>query len=136
MPLVNRVAVIDTESWSVVKNIDTGFRPGRLVLDGALLWVAHENERAADAALTVIDTRSLKAATTIATGRAPHQLVFSPDGNRAFVTNGADGTVSIIDTATQKKLTDVRHRSFSCRHRRIVARARPPMSSTATARSR
>lgn len=107
MPLVNRVAVIDTESWSVVKNIDTGFRPGRVLLDGAMLWVAHENERATDAALTVIDTRSLKAVATIATGRAPHQLAFSPDGNRAFVTNGADGTVSIIETSTPKKIGDV-----------------------------
>jgi hypothetical protein len=32
MPLVNRVAVIDTDSWSVVKNIDPAFRPGRLWL--------------------------------------------------------------------------------------------------------
>jgi YVTN family beta-propeller protein len=107
MPLVNRVAVIDTESWSIVKNIDTGFRPARVALHGSMLWVAHENERAADAALTVIDTGSLKAVATIATGRAPHQLAFSPDGNRAFVTNGGDGTVSILDTTAQKKIADV-----------------------------
>jgi YVTN family beta-propeller protein len=109
MPLVNRVAVVDTETWSVVKNIDTAFRPGRLALagDGERLWVAHQNERAADAALTVIDTRSLTAVASIATGRAPHQLAFSPDGKRAFVTNGGDGTVSIVDTAASKRLDDV-----------------------------
>ena len=104
MPLVNRVAVIDTEQWEVMQNIETAFRPARLVLDAEeRLWVTHHNERAEDPSLTVIDTKSLTLLTTLATGRAPHQLAF--DGTRALVTNGSDGTVSVIDGL--KRVTDV-----------------------------
>jgi YVTN family beta-propeller protein len=109
MPLVNRVAVIDTEAWSVVTNIDTAFRPGRLALDGEgrLLWVSHQNEQATETALTVIDTQKLAVVASIPTGLPPHQLAFTPDGKRAFVTNGRDGTVSIIDAVTPVKIADV-----------------------------
>ncbi|HYC90459.1 MAG TPA: YncE family protein [Thermoanaerobaculia bacterium] len=96
MPLVNRVAAIDTETWEVMQNIETAFRPARLVLDAEeRLWVTHQNERAGDPSLSVIDTKSLTVLTTLATGRAPHQLAF--DGTRALVTNGSDGTVSVIE---------------------------------------
>jgi YVTN family beta-propeller protein len=105
MPLVNRIAVIDTEIWEVVKNVETAFRPARLVLDGDRLWVTHHNERAADPSLTVVDTASLEVIATLATGRAPHQLVFTP--GRALVTNGSEGTVSVIDTVKRVKVADV-----------------------------
>ena len=108
MPLVNRIAVIDTESWSVVKNVDTAFRPARLLLDDeGRLWVTHHNERPDNPSLSVIDVQSLTVLSTVATGRAPHQLAFSPDGKQALVTNGSDGTVSIVDTATRAKVADV-----------------------------
>ncbi len=108
MPLVNRVAVIDTEKWEVMQNIETAFRPARLVLDAReRLWVTHHNERAGDPSLTVIDTRSMQVLATLATGRAPHQLVFTPDGARAVVTNGSDGTVSVLDPAHLTRLTDI-----------------------------
>ncbi|HKR21647.1 MAG TPA: hypothetical protein VJS17_03590, partial [Pyrinomonadaceae bacterium] len=32
MPLINQVAVVDTNTWKVVSNIDTGAKPKRLVL--------------------------------------------------------------------------------------------------------
>jgi YVTN family beta-propeller protein len=102
MPLVNRVAVIDTEKWDVVKNIDTAFKPGRLALqEDGRLWVA------SDAALTVIEPRTLTAAASVPIGRAPHHLAFAPDGKHLFVTNGSDGTVSIIDAVKNVKLGDV-----------------------------
>jgi YVTN family beta-propeller protein len=108
MPLVNRIAVIDTEKWEVMKNVETAFRPARLVLDAQeRLWVTHENERAGDASLSILDTKSLEVLGTLATGRSPHQLAFMPDGTRAFVTNGRDGTVTVIDTAQRTKLAGI-----------------------------
>jgi YVTN family beta-propeller protein len=102
MPLVNRVAVIDTETWEVVKNVETAFKPGRLALqEDGRIWVA------SDAALSVIDPRTLSVAASIPIGRAPHQLAFTPNGKRAFVTNGADGTVSIVDTVKAVKIADL-----------------------------
>ncbi|HEX7151260.1 MAG TPA: hypothetical protein VF618_07210 [Thermoanaerobaculia bacterium] len=92
MPLVNQVAVIDTEKWEVVKNIDIALRPGRLLLqENGRLWVASE------AALTAIDTARLAVTASVPLGRAPHHFVLAPDGKRLFVTNGGDGTVAIVD---------------------------------------
>ncbi|HZB44644.1 MAG TPA: hypothetical protein VE360_05350, partial [Pyrinomonadaceae bacterium] len=41
MPLANQVAVVDTNTWKVVTNIDAGPRPSRVRLqpDGKYLWV-------------------------------------------------------------------------------------------------
>lgn len=101
MPLVNRVAVIDTESWSVVKNVETAFKPSRMTLNGDQLWVATEK------AVTVIDVKSLDVAATIAIGRGMHQIAFGPEAKRAFVSNRLDGTLSVIDAASLKKVSDI-----------------------------
>ncbi|HYV82627.1 MAG TPA: YncE family protein, partial [Pyrinomonadaceae bacterium] len=96
MPAVNKVAVIDTGSWKVVSNIESGARPTRTVLqdDNKYLWVSNEG---AESGVTVIDTVSGKIAATLKTGRGPHEITFTPNDSTAFVTNKADGTLSVID---------------------------------------
>jgi len=96
MPAVNKVAVIDTGSWKVVSNIESGARPTRTVLqdDNKYLWVSNEG---AESGVTVIDTVSGKITATLKTGRGPHEITFTPNDSTAFVTNKADGTLSIID---------------------------------------
>jgi hypothetical protein len=49
MPLVNQVAVVDTSTWKVVANIDTGMKPARVRLqpDERYLWVGNDASRAA-----------------------------------------------------------------------------------------
>src|ERR1044072_7377304 len=44
MPLVNQVAVVDTSTWKVVANIDTGMKPTRVRLqpDERYLWVGND----------------------------------------------------------------------------------------------
>ncbi|WP_158423499.1 YncE family protein [Mycobacterium sp. EPa45] len=44
---------------------------------------------------------------TISVGTTPLQVAVSPDGTRAAVTNGSDGTVSLIDTATNKVISTI-----------------------------
>ena len=100
MPLVNRVAVIDTESWRVTANVDVAFRPTRVALHGGQLWVL------SDAAVTVIDTASLTPSKSIAIGRGPHQIAF--DEQHAYVSNGRDGTVTLLDAKTFAKVASVR----------------------------
>lgn len=102
MPLVNRVAVVDTETWDVVANVETAFKPSRMTLDHDRLWVATEK------AVTVIDVKSLEVAATIPVGRGMHQIAFNAGGARAFVSNGLDGTLSVIDVASMKKIADVK----------------------------
>lgn len=104
MPLVNQIAVVDTDSWKVTDHIDAGFKPGRLVLqaDGKYLWAA-----LGDRTVAVVDPATLKVVTRIDTGAGPHELLLSPDDSRAFATNRADGTLSVIDVQRLKKLVDV-----------------------------
>jgi YVTN family beta-propeller protein len=96
MPAANKVAAIETRSWKVMSNIDAGVSPTRTVLqnDNKYLWVSNEGTAGG---VTVIDTVSGKVAATIKTGRGPHEITFTSNDSTAFVTNKADGTLSIIN---------------------------------------
>ena len=99
LPEGRKVAVVDTAGWEVTRNIPLAQRPGRVGLspDGRLLWVADADEDRASG-ITPIDTATLKPLVPIVTGHGRHELAFSDDGRWAFVTNGRDGTVAIVDT--------------------------------------
>ncbi|HEU4871099.1 MAG TPA: cytochrome D1 domain-containing protein, partial [Pyrinomonadaceae bacterium] len=104
MPLVNQVAVVDTSTWKVVANIDTGMKPSRVRLqpDQKYLWVGN------DAGVTVIDTTTLKVVGQVATGNGHHELAFSNDNRFAFVTNEKDGTLSVLDIQKLAKVKDLK----------------------------
>ena len=104
MPLVNQVAVVDTNTWKVVANIDTGVKPSRVRLqpDERYLWVGN------DAGVTVIDTDTLKVVGQVATGKGSHELEFSSDNRFAFVTNEDDGTLSVVDIQKLAKVKDLK----------------------------
>jgi YVTN family beta-propeller protein len=104
MPRVNQVAVVDTTTWKVVANLDTGASPARVALqpDEKYLWVAN------DAGVSVVDTATLKVAKQIDTGAGRHELAFGTDNKFAFVTNQTDGTLSIIDVPKLRKIRDVK----------------------------
>ena len=104
MPRVNQVAIVDTTTWKVIANIDTGVKPARVALqpDEKYLWVANEN------GVTVIDTATLKPAKQIATGGGAHEIAFGTNNKFAFVTNRDNGTLSIISVPKLQKLNDVK----------------------------
>jgi YVTN family beta-propeller protein len=104
MPEANRVAVVDTTTWKVEKEIETGARPRRLSLqpDGQYLWVA------AASGVTAIDVRKLARAADVTTGEGDHDLAFSDDSRFVFVTNETAGTVSVVATGTLNKVRDVK----------------------------
>lgn len=109
MPLVNKVAVIETASWNVIANIDTGPKPGRVALqnDERYLWAANNNDGAASG-VTVIDTEKLKPAANITTGVGAHEIGFDEDDRFAFVTNKEDGTLTVVDIRRLAKLADLK----------------------------
>ena len=104
MPQINQVAVVDTTTWKVVVNLDTGATPTRLALqpDEKYLWVANES------GVTVIDAEMLKVAKQIETGAGLHEIAFGADNKFAFVTNRNDGTLSVINVRKLRKLKDVK----------------------------
>jgi YVTN family beta-propeller protein len=108
MPLVNRVAVIDTTTWKVATKIDVEGGPSRLAIqpDGKYLWVASDAER--QGGVTIIDTASMQKVARIATGAGHHELAFTSDDHYAFVTNSQDGALSVIDVRQLRKVKDIR----------------------------
>ena len=58
--------------------------------------------------VAVVDTRRGDALTSIATGQeSTHMVAVAPDGRRAFTANIGSGTVSVLDLAGGRKLTDI-----------------------------
>ena len=108
MPLVDQVAVVDTSTWKVVSNVDTGMKPSRVRLqpDQKYLWVG--NDAGESSGVTVIDTTTLKVVGQVVTGNGHHEIDFSSDNRFAFVTNEKDGTLSVIDIQKLAKVKDLK----------------------------
>ena len=125
MPEVNQVAVVDTNTWKVVANVETGARPVRLALqsDGKDLWVGTDG--GAQGGVTVIDAATFEPVARIPTGAGHHEIALGGDSLTAFVTNRDSGTLSIIDVQKLSKVSDVNV------GRRAVAVAVSPLSKLA-----
>lgn len=108
VPDAGKVTVVNTETWKIAADVETGFRPSRLALtaDGRHLWVTDEGEREASG-VAVIDTETLEIEAEIATGAGAHDLVLGSDELHAFVSNHQAGTVSILDARALTKVADV-----------------------------
>jgi YVTN family beta-propeller protein len=109
MPRAGEVAVVDAETFKVVASVPAGGEPTRLALqpDRRRLWVGNDARDVAESGVTVIDAVTERQVGRVATGLGHHELAFSADGRRAFVTNRDAGTVSVIDTATLAKVKDL-----------------------------
>lgn len=109
MPLANQIAVVDTSTWRVISNIDTGPRPARIVTqqDEKYLWVATDTGDI-ESGVTVIDTGTLKIAARIRTGAGHHEIALADDNRFAYVTNLLDGTLSVIDVQKLAKIKDIK----------------------------
>jgi len=110
MPLAGQVAVVDTENFKLVRDIDAGAQPVRVALqpDGRYLWVGNDGpHNGSPGGVTVIDTQTLKPVLSAATGAGHHEIAFTDDARLAFVSNRDAGTVSVFDIATLTKLKDL-----------------------------
>jgi YVTN family beta-propeller protein len=109
MPKAGCVAVVDTEAFEVVAELDAGSAPSRVELqpDGRFLWVGNDAEDPRASGVTVIDTLTMHPVGHIATGLGHHEIAFSDDSRLAFVSNRASGTVSVIDIATRERVGDI-----------------------------
>jgi YVTN family beta-propeller protein len=110
LPKVGQVAVVDTENFKVIDHVAAGKTPVRVALqpDGRYLWVGNNAAEDDASGVTVIDTQSRKPAGFIATGAGHHEIAFSGDSRRAFVTSRNAGTVTVIDVATQAVLKSLK----------------------------
>jgi YVTN family beta-propeller protein len=106
LPLIDQVAVVNTQSWKVTSYIDTGTKPTRITAqpDQQYLWIANDGK---DGGVTIIDPASLKVVAKVQTGAGQHDIAISNDNQFAFVSNRESGTVSVIDIRKLEKVTDV-----------------------------
>ncbi|MBI2862970.1 MAG: YncE family protein [Chloroflexi bacterium] len=134
LPRAGQVAVVNTDSFKVIKNIEVGQNPIRVALqpDGKYLWVGNDSPDKRKSGVTVIDTETLDVRATIRTGAGAHEMLFVADAvapgsegeqaqptshhgssasgstRLAFVTNREEGTLSIIDTRLFVKIHDIK----------------------------
>lgn len=93
----NEVAAIDYDGGAVLGRLPVGKRPVHIYLapeTGTLeneIWVGNDD----GASVTVIDASTLRVRAHVRTGNGHHKMAFS--GNKAYVSNLKDSTVSVID---------------------------------------
>ncbi|GAB4238008.1 MAG: cytochrome D1 domain-containing protein [Deltaproteobacteria bacterium] len=108
MPRAGRVAVVETDSFKVVAEVEAGSRPVRVAVqpDGKYVWAGNDAP-GGGSGVVAIDADRPAVVADIPTGAGHHELAFSGDSRFAFVTNRDAGTVSVIDIRTRKKIRDV-----------------------------
>ncbi|MEQ9104334.1 MAG: right-handed parallel beta-helix repeat-containing protein [Rhodothermales bacterium] len=89
------VSVIDVETGDVLKSIDVGDSPLKVVMspDGARLYVSNFGSHS----VSVILTSTLTVEKTIPVGLNPFGMAISPDGRRLYVAEYTSQKISIID---------------------------------------
>jgi YVTN family beta-propeller protein len=104
----NRAAVIDRAARKLVSTVPVGRNPVQLQVtpDGRWLYVANQGSKAApDETVSVINVRTRQLAATIQSGRGAHGIAMSHDGALVFVSNIVDGSIAVLDVATQSRRT-------------------------------
>lgn len=89
------ISVIDLDSMSVVKTLDTGKWPNYAVFDndGKRLYVSNAGENS----ISEIDTHSWKVVRELKTGKEPEHIVLGMHGHMLYTANKGDATASAID---------------------------------------
>ncbi len=110
----NEIDVIDTATNTVASTFALN-NPGLIfpnsVVFGPLdfrAYVVNDFYNAqGNGTVSVIDRYSHALLATIVVGEGPRCIAISPNGKRVYVTNGEDGTVSVIDTTTLTVVTTI-----------------------------
>jgi YVTN family beta-propeller protein len=100
MPRAGKVAAINLDTFKVEKNLPAGEMPMRAAIqpDEEYLWIGNDVQGGVKSGMTVIDIDTGEIVKSIATGAGHHEISFSSDSRRAFVTNRESGAVTVIDT--------------------------------------
>lgn len=100
------VTVIDLQAARKLRDIAVGGNPEGLALAEAdrTLWVADLQ----GARVQAFDTQSFERLAGIATGPSPIRVLTSPDGRWVVTSNLGDGSLTVIDAATRRKVRDIK----------------------------
>jgi YVTN family beta-propeller protein len=95
-----KILVLDAVAGKTIKSVDLPVSNHNAVYspDGKEIWTAQMQP---DGKVLVYDARTYTLKNTITVGTEPAEVTFSADGSKAYVANGSDNTVSVIDPATK-----------------------------------
>lgn len=118
MPQAGKVAVIDTGSFKVIKNIEVGNNPTRLALqpDGRYLWVSNEADGLTPGGMAIIDTAALTMNTRLSTGLGQQSITFYGDGVHKHEENGQlveKSGIAFLTSSQSQKVTVVETHNFT-----------------------
>jgi YVTN family beta-propeller protein len=99
------VSVIDLKQGRKLRDIAVGGEPEGIALSNEeqVLWVADLK----GAHVQAFDTESLDKIGEVVTGPVPIRVAASPDGRWIVTSNVGDGSLTLIDAASRKKVRDV-----------------------------
>jgi YVTN family beta-propeller protein len=100
----NRVAVIETATGGMVREIRLPEPPGDLLLEGATLFVTGSSPQGS---MYLVDAATGSIEQRFAAGHMPQSPVLSPDGNILYVLNRFENAVRVIDRAGGDTLATV-----------------------------
>ncbi len=95
--------VIDTAPDQVYRDLFLDFHPTDVAVrsDGRYVFVAGCRLSCIDGTLRIVDTTTFKAVASIPLPSVPTGMVVTPDGAKAYVANGREATVTVVDLASQ-----------------------------------
>lgn len=101
-----RVMVVDAVKGNVIKDLEVpGMNHNALYSpDGSEIWTS---QMGPNGKVLVFDASTYAIKNTIVVGDEPAEVTFSADGSKAYVANGGDNTVSIINPNTKTVITTV-----------------------------
>jgi YVTN family beta-propeller protein len=93
---------VDTERMEIVGELHVGGSPidVRLAPDGRSFYVANQNRPDHRDGVHLIDGETMQETGFVETGKGTHGLYFSRDARSLFATNRLDGSVAVLDVAT------------------------------------
>ena len=106
IPSKRRLAVVDTRSWTVAREIELPGEPRRIAAqpDGHYLWVALEGETPG---VAVVERGAAEPAKVLPLPPGPHELAFDGDGGRLYVASRQAGMVTVLDISSLTPLARV-----------------------------
>ena len=95
------VAVLDMETLTLAKMIETGPDANRLYINPANpRYGLFANEGGKSDIVTIIDTELDVAVKNIFTGLGPHNIAYNPEGTRAAITTKKEPVATLVDTSS------------------------------------
>jgi YVTN family beta-propeller protein len=101
-----KVLVLDAVKGKVLQSIELPVSNHNAIYspNGREIWVS---QMEMDGKVLVYDAQTYALKNTIAVGMDPAEVTFSADGSKAYVANGGDNSISVIDPVSKNVITTI-----------------------------